>query len=640
MAAENYHLKWDSHLSYLNSSIATLYKNEKFADVVLYSSSTSSGGNGNSSDGGIPTVGISAHKFILSSCSQFFATMFETAPISSPNGVLYVVLPPDLSHRAIQILVQYMYSGEATVANDILNEVLRGGEILKIRGLCRTSSSSSSQNPIHRGESLITNGGGSHYIQNAANRQQSLPSISHSHIPSAHSSDMYVINKSRTRYPMEHLSHATTHPSQTLAHHVQPVHSQFRGLGASVLPKDSPVIVKSPKLSQLGLLSAVAASSSKHQSGAGITVNKEVAIDPEEKCCYQLNNVPVSTSLCNEIGCSGGCPMSVDEDQKKRRQRNQNDETNRTTVVEQQLEREYSERPGPPPDEQDQREDIEMVNYDKHTHLGCGSGGITDERVREYYLPESYERTNSTSTKNKNSFNQHNGTLKNISPIMNSQNFVTIKQEPDDWITSATDSLSGRPKTPLSSPKQPLDFKMPVVGTTVKLEVNTHPHSPPNELDVSAQEPGDYETHLECEKCKQSFDEPKSWVSHLESHATNTNTTATTTSIDSGTINMTCNSKSTNGISVNAATSGGDSCAKAYVPKKRRRVSQQENNAGHVTLCCDLCSISFDTPADWVRHINNEHTEIELAMFNSKKDNEQKRTNKYIVASLMQSRLS
>lgn len=26
MAAENYHLKWDSHLTYLNSSIATLYK--------------------------------------------------------------------------------------------------------------------------------------------------------------------------------------------------------------------------------------------------------------------------------------------------------------------------------------------------------------------------------------------------------------------------------------------------------------------------------------------------------------------------------------------------------------------------------------------------------------------------------------
>lgn len=35
-----------------------------------------------------------------------------------------------------------------------------------------------------------------------------------------------------------------------------------------------------------------------------------------------------------------------------------------------------------------------------------------------------------------------------------------------------------------------------------------------------------------------------------------------------------------------------------------------------------MCS-SFETPAEWVRHMNNQHTEIELAMFNSKKDNEQ-----------------
>lgn len=33
---------------------------------------------------------------------------------------------------------------------------------------------------------------------------------------------------------------------------------------------------------------------------------------------------------------------------------------------------------------------------------------------------------------------------------------------------------------------------------------------------------------------------------------------------------------------------------------------------------------SFDTPAEWVRHMNSQHTEIELAMFNSKKDGEQK----------------
>lgn len=64
--------------------------------------------------------------------------------------MIYIVLPPELSKRSIQILIQYMYSGEATVSNDILNEVLHGGELLKIRGLWRnkqqsTESSSSAQ---------------------------------------------------------------------------------------------------------------------------------------------------------------------------------------------------------------------------------------------------------------------------------------------------------------------------------------------------------------------------------------------------------------------------------------------------------------------------------------------------------------
>ncbi|XP_054732218.1 uncharacterized protein LOC129240451 isoform X1 [Anastrepha obliqua] len=641
MAAENYHLKWDSHLSYLNSSVATLYKNEKFADVVLYSSSSSCA-SGNNSENGIPTVGISAHKFILSSCSQFFATMFETAPISSPNGILYVVLPPDLSHRAIQILVQYMYSGEATVANDILSEVLRGGEILKIRGLCRTSSTSSnSHNPQTRAEPLMVNGSDSHYIQNAANRQPPLTSISHAHIPSAHTSDMYVVNKCPTgvngncgtRYTMEHLqqlssqqSSSAQHIQQSHAQQMHPTHNQFRGLGASVLPKDSPVIVKSPKLSQLGLLSA-ATSSSKHHMCGGISVNKEVAIDPDEKCCYQLNQLQVTNSLCNEMGCSGGCTMPIEDNQLRRRQRSQNDESIRTTVGEQRLEREYSDRSRRPPDEQEQREDIDMASYDRHVHRG--SGVSASDRIRDYFLSDSYEHTNSTPAKSNNHFSEQvGGRLANTSPLSHPQNFIAIKQEPADWTTptSGTDNalpdLSRRSKTALNSPKQPLDFKMPPGGPSVKLEVSAQPHSPQSEQETAAQDSSDYDTRLACETCKQSFDEPKSWVRHLESHAVNTTTT------DSESMNMASGiTSSSGGNTATAMTNGGDALVKAYVPKKRRRVSQQENSTGHVTLCCDLCSISFETPADWVRHLNNEHTEIELAMFNSKKDNKQKSSN-------------
>lgn len=73
---------------------------------------------------------------------QFFAQIFESNP-APPNSMVYIVLPPELSKRSIQILIQYMYSGEATVSNDILNEVLHGGELLKIRGLCRNKHSNS-----------------------------------------------------------------------------------------------------------------------------------------------------------------------------------------------------------------------------------------------------------------------------------------------------------------------------------------------------------------------------------------------------------------------------------------------------------------------------------------------------------------
>lgn len=33
---------------------------------------------------------------------------------------------------------------------------------------------------------------------------------------------------------------------------------------------------------------------------------------------------------------------------------------------------------------------------------------------------------------------------------------------------------------------------------------------------------------------------------------------------------------------------------------------------------CDLCQKSFTSPAEWVRHIQNSHSEFELHMSNSK----------------------
>lgn len=120
--AEKYHLKWDSYQQSFHLSFSNLYKNDRYADVMLITCN------------GEENYTIPAHKLILASSSLYFANIFEKTTIP-PYGTTYIVLPPDLTYGSIQVLLQYMYTGESIVSNDILDEVFRGGEMLKIRGL-------------------------------------------------------------------------------------------------------------------------------------------------------------------------------------------------------------------------------------------------------------------------------------------------------------------------------------------------------------------------------------------------------------------------------------------------------------------------------------------------------------------------
>lgn len=70
-----------------------------------------------------------------------------------------------------------MYSGEATVSNDILNEVLHGGELLKIRGLCRnkhTNSMTSVNDTTTATATAPTRTTSAHYIPNESTCEKSL----------------------------------------------------------------------------------------------------------------------------------------------------------------------------------------------------------------------------------------------------------------------------------------------------------------------------------------------------------------------------------------------------------------------------------------------------------------------------------
>ncbi|XP_026328801.1 zinc finger and BTB domain-containing protein 17-like isoform X2 [Hyposmocoma kahamanoa] len=122
-STDTYQLKWHSHSSHMNGSVAALLRSERFTDVVLCTMDGSQ---------------IPAHKFILSSCSVYLSNLFEgQRSVMRMGGMLYVVLPPDISTKALKILVEYMYKGETTVSNEVLDTVLKAGEVLKIRGLWR-----------------------------------------------------------------------------------------------------------------------------------------------------------------------------------------------------------------------------------------------------------------------------------------------------------------------------------------------------------------------------------------------------------------------------------------------------------------------------------------------------------------------
>lgn len=197
---------------------------------------------------------------------------------AATSGIIYIILPPELSRRAIKILVQYMYSGEATVSYDILKEVLKGGEILRIRGLCRNNTN------INNNSNSSNNNG---------NNNTTILNIK------SHSSDSNS-NQRKSIDTGEYIKNPTDRDKSNRYHHQQQNDSELRN-SLLVVPKESPVIVRSPKPLPLSSSSALSTSTNSqihHQSipsdinssvppavshiTQNISIRKDVAIDPDE----------------------------------------------------------------------------------------------------------------------------------------------------------------------------------------------------------------------------------------------------------------------------------------------------------------------------------------------------------------------
>jgi hypothetical protein len=89
-----------------------------------------------------------AHRFVLSACSQYLHQILKLQPRVTTALPLMIILPPEINYRTMKTLIQYMYSGEATVSKDILEPVLRGGDILKVKGLWRPKEDENNDNRL------------------------------------------------------------------------------------------------------------------------------------------------------------------------------------------------------------------------------------------------------------------------------------------------------------------------------------------------------------------------------------------------------------------------------------------------------------------------------------------------------------
>jgi len=123
MGAEKFCLRWNDFETNLSSAFRDLRADKDLFDVTLSC--------------GVDT--LQAHKLVLSACSDMFRTMFRKSQPGSGQG--HTILYLRGVHSAdMQAVLDFMYHGEVSVAQEELNSFLSVAEDLKVKGLTQKQS--------------------------------------------------------------------------------------------------------------------------------------------------------------------------------------------------------------------------------------------------------------------------------------------------------------------------------------------------------------------------------------------------------------------------------------------------------------------------------------------------------------------
>jgi len=133
MAGNSFLLNWDQHQLNSTLTLRNIWDEEEFLDVTLVCDDDQ----------------IAAHKVILSAASPFFRNILKRNPHSHP--LLYI---KGAAKKNMRVLLDFIYSGEAQVSQDDLDEFMALANSLDIRGLAAEAVEMESLNKKNRDQEV------------------------------------------------------------------------------------------------------------------------------------------------------------------------------------------------------------------------------------------------------------------------------------------------------------------------------------------------------------------------------------------------------------------------------------------------------------------------------------------------------
>ena len=118
--SEKFNLSWNDFQSNVLRSFSSLRRDTALCDVTLVTDDHKL---------------VRAHKTVLSTCSDFFKTVFQNSLSNSNQLMLYL---GDMSCHDLNIILDYIYLGEAHILQEGLEKFLENAQKLKLEGLLQT----------------------------------------------------------------------------------------------------------------------------------------------------------------------------------------------------------------------------------------------------------------------------------------------------------------------------------------------------------------------------------------------------------------------------------------------------------------------------------------------------------------------